>query len=368
MLINFVPKILFLGTKNLTKLNSMKKNPKIENPVKYHSFRWTFINETKTPNFYKTESLLKIIKTISKTFIFQLESTTNDQNKQNVHYQGFIEVKQKTRPSTLGKTLNDSLFGIQFQHCVDQMALKKYVMKNETRIKGPWSSNPEECYLGNDLKQINSEMYHWQKICFDMLHFQPDDRIVTCILDIRGNVGKSKFCKLLTFKNLALTLNYAKTHDLLFLISENTDKTAFVFDLSKSKPQDASMTDLFAAVEQTKNGYIISTKFKPKCCVFEPPHVILFSNSVPSLYGISLDRWRFYTVSDKTKELFHLTVEEVFDISTEQKILEEKLHAKDKNEKITYSELLEILNSKVQTIIKYRNRCELNKKTGHIFH
>lgn len=110
--------------------------------------------------FHDYSYLENIIRDISVSYIFQLENTEGSEGKKNLHYQGFIQLSEKSRSSTLGKSLNTKLFGIQFSHCHDSYALKKYCMKEDTRVLGPWSS--EHIYVGKDLERIRSSKYDWQ--------------------------------------------------------------------------------------------------------------------------------------------------------------------------------------------------------------
>lgn len=70
-------------------------------------------------------------------YAFQMERGELTEKR---HFQMYFKLKQKVRAKQLAKTLNHELFGIEVQPAVaNEMACYNYVIKEDTRIQGPWS-------------------------------------------------------------------------------------------------------------------------------------------------------------------------------------------------------------------------------------
>ena len=357
--------------------SSTKGSKVSENPVKYHCFRYSFPAEgqIKIEVFMDHTIILNIFHSLCVNYIFQLEETIKPDGGKNLHYQGYIELYDKTRPSTLGKSLNDLLLGVQFQSCHDRVALRQYSMKSDTRVGGPWSN--KNIYSGEDLAIISKTRRPWQEIIFQEIQQPAHDRKVLCVIDILGNNGKSKLAKFLTYRNLCLTLNYGNSRDLLYLVSKHLDKKCFLFDLTRSKPHEVHFTDLFSAIESVKNGHIQSLKYLCDYHLFTPPHTILFTNSVPDLYGVSPDRWSFYTIYDQ--ELYFLNFKDVHSLALYQSELFTKLQGRydsssgtsggdgsDEQEKISLERFNNLLDSRVRFFATSSYPCKF--QSGVILH
>lgn len=327
--------------------------PKRENPVKNHSFRFTFCDDKRTPNFRDHTIIIEIFSKLCSYWLFQLEETKSG-DKINLHYQGSIELINKTRSSTLGKSLNHVLFGVQFQPAYDSVLLQRYCMKDDTRIAGPWSS--ELSYTGQDLTCIIKQRLPWQEVIYQCVQQPPDSRKILVVIDVLGNSGKSKLAKFLVFRGLCLSLNFGNARDLLYLISKHLTKTCFLFDLTRSRPADVHMSDLFCAMESVKNGHIQSLKYQCNYSLFDPPHVLLFTNSIPDLHSVSSDRWSFFTVLDG--ELYHLSFSTIHDLAIYQGELLSKLQGRydsggsdgsETGDKISYERYSNLLHNAVRT-------------------
>lgn len=133
-----------------------------------------------------------------------------------------------------------------------------------------------------------------------------DDREINCIVDPIGNTGKSKFVKYMVYHHSVTFLPWGRTGDLLNYVSKHITSNVFMFDLSRSKPQDWARDDICAAIEQIKNGMIVNLKYETNGVIFSPPHVWIFSNQVPNLSAMSRDRWKLYEISP-TRELLPIS-------------------------------------------------------------
>lgn len=171
-------------------------------------------------------------------------------------------------------------------------ALKTYVLKSDSRVRGPYSD--ASTYIGGDLI-VN--LYPWQEEIYERLQGRPDSRIIDVLVDTQGNIGKSAFCKYLCWHLKIPVLGWGKTGDLLHLVSKLPNKSAYIFDLSRSKPQDWARDDIAAAMEGIKNGLFLNTKYECAQVIMNTPHIWIFTNIIPNISSMSRDRWRIWKVS-----------------------------------------------------------------------
>jgi hypothetical protein len=79
-----------------------------------------------------------------------------------------------------------------------------------------------------------------------------------------------------------------------------------MINLTKTKGQDQSLADLFAAAEDIKDGFIVDTLYgKYVEAIFDPPIVLVFTNEKldDHLVSLSPDRWlRLHINSDLSIE------------------------------------------------------------------
>lgn len=232
------------------------------------------------------ESLVKTFSKYAERWIFQLES---GEKKQKLHFQCFLNLKTKVRPKRAAKILSaDTNMSVLANPAstAGTEALKKYCMKAETRVKGPWADRP--VYMGADLP---TTLYPWQQELVDLVQTKPHSRKIYWYFDKRGGRGKSTLAKYMYFHHKILTLTFGSAGDLLNLVAKLPPKKAYIFDLSRTKGGQHAMSDIYQALESVKNGYFINTKYETSVTIFDIPHVIVFSNHLPEMSKLSRDRW-----------------------------------------------------------------------------
>ena len=279
-------------------------NPPTSNQVYHMSLRWTIQNvkffEGVTQPDDDSEwwechqkDLDLWCKDMCATYIFQLEDTTD-----NLHFQGYINLKTKTRAKTLAKSLNDRFPGIEIRPSSTGgiYALKNYCMKDETRVAGPWAD--KEVYMGQDLP---TELLPWQQKLKDYILGPVNPRELIWVYDEGGNSGKSAFCKYMSFHFKTLKLTYGNAGDLLNLVSKKAGRRGYLFDLTRTKPSQFSSTDLYSAMEDVKNGHFINTKYETDEILMIQPHIVVFANRLPESNAVSADRWTIVTIPDTDK-------------------------------------------------------------------
>lgn len=234
------------------------------------------------------DGLDALFKEICTDYIFQEEIG----DKTNTpHLQGAIRLK---RPMRYSEFSPDKKI-----HWEPQASLKNknYCCKTETRKVGG-----RICYGGsykppNVLRLINPAIfYQWQKDIVSTLITEPDDRTVFWYWSQKGNMGKSSFVKYAVMNHNAIPAISGKYSDICNLIfKQDMDKCrCIIFDIPRNNGNSVS----YSAIESIKNGLIVNTKYETGFKVFNPPHIIVFSNEAPDISKLSVDRWNIVCIDE----------------------------------------------------------------------
>lgn len=131
----------------------------------------------------------------------------------------------------------------------------------------------------------------WQEQILDMLKTEPNDRDVIWVEDPEGGAGKSKLTKHLVVNDNALLYKGGKFKDFRYRVER---PRVVIFDLVRAIGTEAAP---YALIEETKDGLVVSDKYRPTTKIFKHPHVVVFSNHPPQLDQLSLNRWKYYKMS-----------------------------------------------------------------------
>lgn len=233
------------------------------------------------------DELDTLFSQICSDWIFQEEIGGKTQTP---HLQGAIRLKKAARYTefTPDKRI----------HWEPQKSLNNniYCCKNDDTKK----DGGRVCFGGNykptdEVKILkNSQFYDWQKDIIEIIKHEPDDRSVYWYWSEEGNRGKSSFVKYLVVKHNAVPAISGKYADIVNLISkQNMNRCRLiVFDIPRNNGNSVS----YSAIESIKNGLLVNTKYETNFKVFNPPHVIVFSNKPPETEKLSSDRWHIVKI------------------------------------------------------------------------
>lgn len=245
------------------------------------SIHWFF-----TFNNYTKEDIIKIVPILDdycSKYCFQEEKGESG----TIHLQGVISLKNKMRPSQLNLSKS-----IHWEKVKDLNQAYKYCSKEESRNGQVYTLNYK---VPKPLKLIQ-KLRPWQEDLKNILVSEPDERSVYWIFDEIGNGGKSAFSKYMHVKHNVLVIQGGKLADIMNIIF-NTDMEqceAIIIDVPRINKNNIS----YSAVECLKNGMITNTKYETGTKVFNPPHVMIFSNYLPEDDKLSKDRWKLYELHD----------------------------------------------------------------------
>lgn len=264
--------------------------------------------------------------------VYQLE-----QGEQGTsHYQGYIELKKPARLAAMKKWLPRAHF--EPRRGTPEQA-RDYCMKAESRVtspveRGQFGGNQGErtdlqiaadkIKAGSTVLEIAQEhpdlyvKYHrgftalrdamqvfprdegfvprsWQAEVLKIVSGPVDERKILWIYDSEGNTGKSRLVRNLCAEHGGVVLS-GKVVDMAY---QYNSERVVCFDITRTQAQ--SSDHLYSMAESLKNGILVSSKYESKMKRFSTPHVIFFSNSLPSFTAWSKDR---YQILELTSENF----------------------------------------------------------------
>lgn len=254
---------------------------------------------------------VEIFSSLGGKYIFQYEYTESckrdeDDNiiesskRHNHHIQGMAKLHRKQRPAAVAKTIKNMLtlehISVTVQPAHDLRALEKYSMKSESRQRNLVFAD-HAIYMGADLP-LEKDLYPYQKTLYTMCKSKPDDRHIYWIYDLVGKTGKSKFCKFMAYHEKTPMLGYGKSSDILNLASKHQNHNSYLFNLTRAKPSDIGLQDLYASLESLKDGHYNNTKYDTHAVLQNPSHVIVMANFLPEMKLLSSDRWKIRTIDN----------------------------------------------------------------------
>lgn len=198
------------------------------------------------------------------------------------HLQGFIEWATKTSFTAIKKKLK-----IDTMHFIPAKGNKESNITYCTK-DGDYYSNIPSLKKAKPIKLIEN-LREWQQNVVDYTMNEPDGRHLLWIVDIVGGKGKSTFSKYMFIKHKCLVIQGGKLQDIMNIIF-NTDMdeiNTVIIDIPRVNKNKVS----YASIECILNGMITNTKYETGVKVFNPPHVIVFSNFYPDEETLSADRW-----------------------------------------------------------------------------
>lgn len=180
-----------------------------------------------------------------------------------------------------------------------------YVMKAEGRLAGPWTDKDSLADPPPLTRQLvdfyKHELYPWQKDCVGWTQHL-DDRLIRCVVDDRfhgGNRGKSVFCEALEYEAAAYELpplNDLK--EFMEVCMGIPPQKCYLVDMPRAMKKE-KLAAFYSGLESLKNGVMYDRRYAFKKRRIDRPQIIVFSNKVPDIMLLSLDRWDIRRINDQ---------------------------------------------------------------------
>ncbi len=253
--------------------------------------------------YYSEDELRGYMNQLAKQFAFSLEEGDSGY----VHWQGrmsLFKVRRKTELMSLMEKVGMKIPNYLEPTSKDQAGRRSfsYVMKADTRIRGPFTDKDKAAYIPR--QYVNMELYPYQQQIIDSKN-EFDFRIVDCIIDKKGNNGKSTVASIADLLHGAVDLPWVNDADRLIaslcdiLIAKQERKPGIIFmDMPRAVSKD-KLYQLYAAIEQIKKGKVWDMRNSYKEWWFDSPRIWVFTNELPDVTLLSADRWRFWQIEDK---------------------------------------------------------------------
>lgn len=242
--------------------------------------RWTF-----TWNNYTEEDLSQLSQYFETTAEYYIIGKEIGESG-TPHLQGYFERKLQIRFETLRKILPkchiEKAKGNREQNIEYCSKSGNYIAKEQfTR---------ENAIIKK--KYSNITWKPWQQQIIDLIETEPDSRKIYWFWEPTGNVGKTFLCKYLCIKYDAIIASGKKDdifNQVKSWLDTNKDKEPRLILLDIPRSSHGCIS--YGAIEACKNGLLYSGKYEGGKCIFDHPHVIIFSNEEPDLHQMSEDRF-----------------------------------------------------------------------------
>jgi len=234
----------------------------------------------------------KLLKEISKKYCFQKEFSDSGYE----HFQGRISLKLKNRITGLKKMVpKDWHLSITSNENKNNQF---YVMKEDTRIDGPWKDTDEVIYIPRQIKEIKT-LYPWQQYIVDNYDVW-DTRTINIIVDNKGNCGKSILAGYVRAYKLGFVIPFCNDfRDIMRMIMDVPTKRLYLIDMPRAINKE-KLYQMYSALETIKNGYAYDDRYSFKEKVFDCPNIWVFTNNIPDISYLSTDRWKFWNIDELT--------------------------------------------------------------------
>jgi hypothetical protein len=234
-----------------------------------------------------------------KKWCFQKEMGSKTKR---LHWQGRFSLKVKRRIQDIPNPLKLHFSVTSNENKTNDF----YVMKEDTRLEGPFSSEDEEVYIPRQYRNI--ELRPWQKLLLEKSK-SFNDRRINLVYDPQGNKGKS------------LIAHWARLHLDGVVIPPINDGERLVASacnicMARGKRQNSPMFidlpramgkerlyGIYTSIEQIKTGWLYDLRNKFKDFDIDSPSLWVFSNKMPENGVLSADRWNVWQITDDLNEL-----------------------------------------------------------------
>lgn len=170
-----------------------------------------------------------------------------------------------------------------------------YVMKEDSRVAGPWTDQDEEF---EDPPVMTKQLEHflslprrgWQERMEEIIAVF-DMRCINIIYDQIGNSGKSLFSEYLEYTKQAFEVPALRSfEDIMQFTYSFKNQKAYLIDMPRGMKKD-KLSEFYSGIESLKNGVVWDKRYAGKKRRMDRPNIIVFTNTLPDFELLSADRW-----------------------------------------------------------------------------
>jgi len=265
--------------------------------------RWHLTKDGVSGTDEEVAAMRLLFKQHAKHWCFQYE---RGDIQGHLHLQARISLKQRKNKSQVIMDFPGFYPTIESTKGGDTGLGSLYAMKEDTRVKGPWSDRDIEVYK-DPMYDIGSHYRSWQKDALDRLATQltPEGiRKILMVIDADGDSGKTVLAHhIVQYKGGCFVPPFCQNADeimqFVFGLVKSGGQYIIVIDLPRAALLPKVAPRIFGAIETIKSGYCYDKRYCAKFKYIKPPQVIVFCNSVPDLALLTGDRWDIQTLPRK---------------------------------------------------------------------
>lgn len=259
------------------------------------------------------EEIRNIFKNKCSSWVFQREK---GEKTGLDHYQARIRVAKKCREPQIVQAFKETKIGAGMYirpttTLVHKSKTFNYVLKEDTRIEGPWKdTDPEPEELPYQLEDI-TELLPFQKSIMENILNQKikgkrDMRSINVLYSKEGKIGGSVIRDWMMHHKLATPIPAAtEPKDLCQAVMSMPPDTGYFVDMPRNMKRK-KVEGFWAGIESIKDGYCYDHRYKFKQRLQSRPAIWVKTNEWPDLSAMSDDRWKIWGVDKTTKELIPL--------------------------------------------------------------
>jgi hypothetical protein len=203
------------------------------------------------------------------------------------HLQGYIEFESKKRPMGVFKEYKN----IHWEKRKGTRAEAAHYCRKDGKFITNIKYKKEVKVLKDNLLNI------WEKEILRILDQDPDDRTIYWFYSSCG-AGKTTFCKYLCMKRGAIVLG-GKSADMkngiISYKNNNDDIDPEIILVNLPKTFDIGYLS-YTGIEECKDMMFYSGKYEGGMVCGNCPHLIIFSNELPDIDKVGVDRWKVYNI------------------------------------------------------------------------
>lgn len=259
------------------------------------------------------QSVARAMRILTEKYLFQLEKATS------LHYQGCCKLRIRKRKSTFLNEIVAELDVPRSQVVLAPMQgtweqAKAYCSKSDTAMNELFTN--EVVYSGKDISVLDEKesRFPWQDAIINKLFDDgtssikvADDRSIIWVTCLHGGTGKSKLVKWCCYHfDDIVKISFGTSSQLRSALIAAGPRRIYFVDIPRTLGSDDSIYSLMSALEDLKNGYIVSSMYgKNQSLLLDPPHIVVFSNMECPEKMMSADRWDIYMIN-RDKDLVRM--------------------------------------------------------------
>jgi hypothetical protein len=252
-----------------------------------------------------------LLNRLSKMWVFQKEEGSTGY----VHYQGKLSLMKKMTERAIVKVFREACDENYSIHLSKSSAASgecfSYVMKEETRIDGPWSNTDEPATrMPKQIKEIIDEKdFEWRPFQETIINSiasakrRKSDSAINIVVDTKGCNGKTMVKTYCGVKKLAEIIPPINDHKhILRLVMKTLKIGAYIVDIPvgfKNYVKNNKLSQLFSAIETIKDGYAFDDRYEFQYEYFDSPEIWVFTPQCPNHDSLRSSKWKFWYINDE---------------------------------------------------------------------